>query len=144
MRAHGLRDFMARQQTLNHHLLHLGGSRVIEEPADERDPKPSAKVAANICQTPTKINRKAKNRPTVGSDEGRAAHISCDRPHDGPEHAAAVEWVAGNEVEQHQRQVDVGQVLCQTQERFNAADQRLRPRRKGPPGSSSRAGPHSQ
>src|SRR5271157_5453975 len=116
MSAHGLRDFMARQQTLNHHLLYLCGSRGVEEPADERDPNSSAKVAANHQQDADKNKKKGKESAAVSCDEGRAAHISRDRPHDGTEDAAAIEWVARNEVEQHQRQVDVGEILCQTQE----------------------------
>ena len=116
---------MARQQTLKHHLLHLGGSRVVEEPADERDPKPSAKVAAEHLPDADEDKQKSKEPADVCCDEGRPAHVSRDRPHDGPEHATAVERVAGNQVEQHQGQVDVGQVLCQTQEGFHAGYQRL-------------------
>ena len=122
---------MARQQTLNHHLLYLGGSRVVEEPADERDPQPSAKVAAEHLPDADKDKQKRKESATVCCDEGRAAHISRDCPHDGAEHTTAVEWVAGNEVEQHQGQIDVGEVLCQTQEGFNVTDQRLHSIEKG-------------
>src|SRR5208282_4174169 len=98
MSAHGLRDCMARQQTLNHHLLYLGGSRGVEEPANERDPKSSAKVAADHLPDADEDKQKSKESAAVGCDEGRAAHISCDCPHDGAEHATAVEWVARNEV----------------------------------------------
>jgi len=45
MSAHGLRNFVACQQTLKHHLLRLRGSSVVEEPADKRDPDSAAKVA---------------------------------------------------------------------------------------------------
>ena len=85
MSAHGLRDSMARQQTLKHRLLHLGGSRVVEEPADERDPQPSAKVAAEHLPDADKDEQKGKEPADVGRDDGRPAHASQDRPHEGPE-----------------------------------------------------------
>ena len=88
--------------------------------------------------------QKSKESADVCRDEGRAAHVSRDRPHDGPKHATAVEWVAGNEVEQHQSQVDVGEVLCQTQEGFHASDQRLHRVEKDRQGPGSPAGPRSQ
>jgi hypothetical protein len=117
---------MARQHTLRSHLLHLGGGRVVEEPADERDPQPAAEVAAEHLPDAGEDEQKGEEPADVGCDEGRTVHVSGDRPHNGPEHAASVERVAGNQVEQHQGQVDVDQVLCQTQEGLDAGYQRLR------------------
>src|SRR5574337_320769 len=114
MSAHGLRDSMARQQTLKHHLLHLGGSRVIEEPADERDPEPSPKVTVEHLPDTGTNKQKSKEPADVRSDERCAAHIFRDRPYDGTEHAASVEWVTGDQIKQHDGQVDIGQILGQT------------------------------
>src|SRR5665647_1268487 len=116
MRTHGLRNAMARQQPPKRRLLYLDGSRVVEEPADERNPKPPTKIAAEHLPDTGKDEQEGKKPTDVCCDEGRPAHVSCDRPHDGSEDATTIEWVPGYQVEQHQGHIDVGKILGQTQE----------------------------
>src|ERR1035441_10616662 len=124
MRTHGLRNGMARQQ--KHHLLYLDGSRIVEKPADERNPKSPTKTAGEHLPDTDRDEQEGKEPPDVCCDEGRPAHVSCDRPHDGSEDATAIEWVPRYQVEQHQGHIDVGQILGQTQQGLHASNQWLR------------------
>jgi len=49
MRIHGFRNTMACQYTPQRYLLYRDGSCIVEEPADERNPKPAAKIAAAVA-----------------------------------------------------------------------------------------------
>src|SRR5665811_2083962 len=80
MRTHGLRNTMARQQTPKRRLLYLDRSRVVEEPADERNPKPPTKIAVEHLPDTGKDEQEGKKPTDVCCDEGRPAHVSCDRP----------------------------------------------------------------
>src|SRR5450759_1994280 len=83
---------------------------------------PPPRLPLNICQTPVKMSKESKE-PTDGCcDECRPVHVSCDRPHDGPQDATAIERVPGYQVEQHQGHIDVGQIFGQTQQELHASN----------------------
>src|SRR5664280_1171719 len=101
MRIHGFRNTMACKYTPQRYLLDLDGRCIVEEPADERNPKPAAKIAAEHLQDTKKDQHEGKEPADVRCDQGRTAHISCDRPHDGPEDATAIERISRYQVEHH-------------------------------------------
>ena len=87
---------------------------------------PPPKLPLNICQTPAKMSKKAKNRPTF-------AAMSVDRPmFPVIAHTMARKTrppssgYPGYQVEEHQGHIDVGKLPGQTQQGLHAGNQWLR------------------
>ena len=125
MTSHGLRDAVPGEQTLERCLLKLRSGGTVKEPADKGDPDPSAKVAGEHLQHAEKDEQQSEDPAGVCRDDRRTAHVHGDPPNNGAKHAAAIEWIAGDEVEQPKGQVDIRQVLDQTEKRLTESSHGL-------------------
>ena len=74
------------------------------------------------------MKKKPMNRPTLPAMAVARRRLSVGAPHDGAKHPAAVEWKAGNQVKDHQREIDESQVAHQGEQRNQARRQRLQER----------------
>lgn len=125
MSAHGLRDAVPGEQTLERCLLKLRSGGTVEEPADKGDPDPSAKVAGEHLQHAEKDEQQSEDAAGVCRDDRRTVHVLSDPPNNGAKHAAAIEWIPGDEVEQPKGQIDIRQVLDQAEQRLTEGGHRL-------------------
>ena len=116
---------MTGQQALKHHLLHLGGRGAIQKPANERDPYASAKIASEHAPDADDDEEKSKEAPHVCGKKRGASHVAGDGPHDGAEDATTIKRVTGDQIKQHQGQVNVGQILGQPPQGLTADNRRL-------------------
>ena len=116
---------MTGQQTLKHHLMHLGGRGAVQKPANERDPYASSKIAPEHAPDADDDEEETKEAPHVRGQECGASHVARNGPHDGTEDATTVERVTGNQIKQHQSQVDVGQILGQPPQWLTVDNHRL-------------------
>src|SRR5262249_35458596 len=87
-----------------------GLRRIVQEPADERDPEPAEEIPTEELQQAPENHQVGDQLSGSGGNLGGATEAPGSGPDDRPQDAPTVEREPGQEVERAQHQVDQGEV----------------------------------
>ena len=76
---------------LYHHLLHLNRRGILQEPADECDPKSAAEITAKHSPDAKHDEEKAEKPPDIRCNQRGPAHAAGDAPDERSKDAPAVQ-----------------------------------------------------
>src|SRR6185312_1646161 len=101
--------------------LAFGASSAVEEPADEDEPDAIKNVPGEKQEAAREHEHVTEHLPDAGRDARRLGQAFGPAPNDGPEHTAAIQRKARQDVKHRQQQVDDSQVEEQPLGFFGAA-----------------------